>query len=59
MFIMDIININGMEQSYQQLISNMRKVLYDDYDAQIKGKVENVITLLEKVYAEYHNGAYM
>lgn len=58
MCIMGIMNMNGMEQSYQQSISSMKKVLYDDYDAQIKGQVENVITLLEKVYAEYQNGAY-
>ena len=45
MCIMGFISMNGMEQSYQQSISSMKNVLYDDYDTQIKGQVNNVITL--------------
>ncbi len=58
MCVMGIMNMNSMEKSYQQSISSMRQVLYDDYDAQIKGQVENVMTLLEKIYAECQNGIY-
>lgn len=36
----------------------MRKMLYEDYDAQIMGQVENVITLLDKIYTECQNGTY-
>ncbi len=32
MCIMGFISMNGMEQSYQQSISSMKNVLYDDYD---------------------------
>lgn len=58
MCIMGVLNMSGMDQSYQQSISSMKEVLYADYDAQIKGQVENVITLLEKIYVEYQNGIY-
>ncbi|MFG6383648.1 MAG: methyl-accepting chemotaxis protein [Lachnospiraceae bacterium] len=58
MCIMSIMNIGNMEKSYQQSVSSMKEVLYNDYDAQIKGQVENVITLLEKIYMEYQNGTY-
>ena len=47
-----------MEKAYQQSVSSMKEVLYNDYDAQIKGQVENVITLLEGIYEEYQNGVY-
>lgn len=57
MCIMGILNMNGMDQSYEQSVSSMKKVLYDDYDAQIKGQVENVITLLGEEYAEFQSGA--
>ncbi len=53
-----ILNISGMDKSYQQSVSSMKDVLYKDYDTQIKGQVENVITLLETIYAEYQNGSY-
>ena len=53
-----ILNMSGMEKSYRQSVSSMKEVLYADYDQQIKGQVENVITLLEKIYAEYMNGVY-
>ncbi len=53
-----ILNMSGMEKSYQQSVSSMKEVLYADYDQQIKGQVENVITLLEKIYAEYMDGVY-
>ncbi len=58
MCVMGIMNMNSMEESYQQSISSMKQVLYDDYDAQIRGQVESVITLLEKIYAECQDGAY-
>ncbi len=58
MCVMGVMNMRGMEKSYLQAVSSMKDVLYDDYDAQIKGQVENVITLLEKIYAEYQSGAY-
>ena len=58
MCVMGIMNMNSMEKAYQQSISSMKKVLYDDYDAQIKGQVDNAITLLEEVYAEYQEGIY-
>ena len=58
MCIMGVMSMSGMEKSYRQSISSMKKALYDDYDAQIKGQVENVITLLEKIYSEYQNGTY-
>lgn len=58
MCIMGFISMNGMEQSYQQSISSMKNVLYDDYDTQIKGQVNNVITLLEGIYTKYQDGVY-
>ncbi|MEY8390714.1 methyl-accepting chemotaxis protein [Lachnospiraceae bacterium] len=58
MCVIGMINMTGMEKSYQQSISTMKEVLYDDYDVQIKGQVENVMTLLEKIYAEYQSGTY-
>lgn len=58
MCVMGIMNMNSMEESYQQSISSMKQVLYDDYDAQIRGQVESVITLLEKIHAECQDGAY-
>ena len=58
MCIMGGVSMGGMEKSYQQSISSMKQVLYADYDAQIKGQVENVVTLLEKIYAECQNGVY-
>ncbi len=58
MFIMGFLNMDGMDKSYKQSVSSMKKVLYDDYDAQIKSQVENVITLLEEEYAEYQSGRY-
>lgn len=58
MCIMGLMNMNGMEKSYQQSVSSMKQVLYDDYDQQIKEQVGNVITLLEQIYAECQEGAY-
>lgn len=55
---MGILNMSGMEKSYQQSVSSMKDVLYSDYDEQIKGQVGNVITLLEKIYAESQAGVY-
>lgn len=55
---MGILNMRGMEKSYQQSVSSMKDVLYSDYDEQIKGQVGNVITLLEKIYAESQAGVY-
>ncbi len=53
---MGILNMNGMDKAYEQSVASMRQVLYDDYDAQLKGQVENVITLLEEEYNAYQNG---
>lgn len=53
-----IMNLSVMNKSYEQSVVSMEKVLYDDYDTQIKGQVDNVITLLNKIYAEYQDGAY-
>lgn len=58
MCLMSIMNICIMNKSYQQSVISMEKVLYDDYDTQIKGQVENVITLLNEIYAEYEDGLY-
>ncbi len=58
MCVMGIMNMGSMEKAYQQSVSSMKEVLYNDYDAQIKGQVENVITLLEEIYEEYQNGVY-
>ncbi len=55
---MGFLNMKGMEKSYQQSVSSMEEVLYKDYDEQIKGQVGNVITLLEKIYAESQAGVY-
>ena len=56
MLVMGIINMNGMNQSYKQSVSSIKDLLYDDYDTQIKGQVENVITLLEEEYENFQNG---
>ncbi len=56
MCIMGLINMNGMNQSYQQSIDSMKNVLNDDYDEQIKSQVENVITLIEEEYELFQNG---
>lgn len=58
MCVMGVMNMGSMEKAYQQSVSSMKEVLYNDYDAQIKGQVENVITLLEEIYEEYQNGVY-
>ena len=58
MIVMEIVNISRMEQSYQQSVESMEKALYEDYDEQIKGQVENVITLLENIYAKQQDGEY-
>lgn len=58
MCIMGVMNMSGMEKSYQQSVSSMRQMLYDDYDEQIKDQVGNVITLLNEIYAECQEGAY-
>ena len=58
MCVMGLISMNGMEQSWRQSVSSMEQVLFDDYDAQIRGQVENVITLLEEQYAGYQEGNY-
>lgn len=58
MCILGILNIAGMNQAYQQSVSSMKTTLYEDYDAQIKGQVENVITLLETIYARHQEGIY-
>lgn len=58
MVIIEIVNMSRMEQSYQQSVEAMEKALYDDYDEQIQGQVENVITLLEAVYAKQQDGEY-
>lgn len=57
MCVMGIMYMNGMEQSYQKSVSSLKNVLYDDYDQQIKGQVENVITLIQEFYAQYQSGA--
>lgn len=58
MCIMGVMNMSSMEKSYQQSVSSMKQVLYDDYDEQIKDQVGNVITLLEEIYAECQEGTY-
>lgn len=58
MIVMEIVNMSRMEQSYQQSVESMEKALYEDYDEQIKGQVENVITLLENIYAKQQDGEY-
>ena len=58
MCVMGIINMAGMEKSYKHSVSSMEEVLYEDYDGQIKGQVENVISLLDEIYAEFQDGVY-
>ncbi|WP_075720479.1 methyl-accepting chemotaxis protein [Roseburia sp. 499] len=58
MIIMEIVNMSRMEESYKQSVESMREELYSDYDEQIQGQVENVITLLEGVYAKQQSGEY-
>ncbi len=58
MCVMGYMNMSSMDKAYQQSISSMKEVLYDDYDAQIKGQVGNAITLLEEIYLEYQEGIY-
>ena len=58
MCMMSFLNMNGMDQSYEQSVASMKQVLYDDYDAQIKGQVENVISLLNEEYKEFQQGIY-
>lgn len=58
MIVMEIVNMSRMEQSYQQSVESMEKALYEDYDEQIKGQVENVITLLENIYEKQQEGEY-
>ncbi len=56
--IIGFMNMNSMEKSYFQSVSSMREMLYEDYDAQIMGQVENVIALLNEIYTECQNGAF-
>ena len=56
--IIGFMNMNSMEKSYFQSVSSMREMLYEDYDAQIMGQVENVITMLNEIYTECQNGAF-
>ena len=56
MCVMGIMNMAGMEKSYKHSVSSMKEVLYEDYDGQIKGQVENVISLLDEIYAAFQDG---
>lgn len=58
MFVMSLANRSDMEKSYQQSVSTMNTVLYADYDSQIKGQVESVMSMIDKIYAESQNGVY-
>lgn len=58
MSVLQIVNLIKMEHSYEQSVESMEKTLYDDYDEQIEGQVENVITLLEEIYAKQQSGEY-
>lgn len=55
---MESVNMLKMEQSYNYSTKSMREALYNDYDEQIKGQVENVITLLDGIYAKQQSGEY-
>lgn len=54
--LMGMLNMNGMDQSYKQAVSSMKQLLHTDYDEQLKGQVENVITLLGEEYDKFQNG---
>ena len=58
MIVMEVFNISRMQKSYEQSVTSMETALYEDYDEQIKGQVENTITLLESVYAKQQAGEY-
>ncbi|MGN0350860.1 MAG: methyl-accepting chemotaxis protein [Roseburia sp.] len=58
MISMESVNMLKMEQSYNYSAESMREALYNDYDEQIKGQVENVITLLNGIYAKQQSGEY-
>lgn len=58
MISMESVNMLKMEQSYNYSTKSMREALYNDYDEQIKGQVENVITLLDGIYAKQQSGEY-
>lgn len=55
---MGIVNMRNMDQSYRKSVSSMRDVLYQDYDDQIKCQVENAMSLVESIYAQFQNGTY-
>lgn len=58
MSVLELINVSRMEESYEQSIESIKEVLYEDYDEQIKGQVENVITLIQEIYAKQQKGEY-
>lgn len=58
MSVLQILNLVRMSQSYRESVSSMREALYTDYDEQIKGQIESVVTLLEGVYAKQQKGEY-
>lgn len=57
MCVMGVMNMKGMEQSYQQSVSSLENALYDDYDEQIKAQVENVVSLIQQFYSKYEAGS--
>lgn len=58
MSILEVVNILRMEASYNQSVKSMEDALYKDYDEQIQGQVESVITLLEGIYAKQESGEF-
>lgn len=50
--------LNRMSYSYELSVQMMEQTLNDDYDEQIQGETENVITLLEGIYAKQQAGEY-
>lgn len=55
---MEVFNISRIQKSYEQSVASMQAALNEDYDEQIKGQIENTITLLEGIYAKQQAGEY-
>ena len=51
-------SLSSMSHSYEQSVETMRKTLFEDYDAQIRGETEMAISLINEMYEKQQAGEY-
>lgn len=55
---LSVITMDRQADSKRAAIGQMREVIYEEYDADIKSQVDNVISLLDGIYKKYEAGEY-